>query len=267
MIKLQLFTVTIFALVFTGCEKDTTKTSHNTNNERIVLNDSQILYHYYAQYSRDTLGTEHLWEEDFYEYDNQNRLSKKLQYYYDPNGILYDTNNFVYTYIGNKVIVNIFNGSNVNYGRNIYVLNSNSLTIIDSTFEKDLFLTPQFMNESEYEYVNKKLSRTFSKDSPNQNLYFWANGNLTKVEGYKNGALFQTLIIGNYSTLINKNYCGDYFNNGKRNRNWISSEDGNNPKVKTHAYKYDANGFVTEDLTTIANVNGVIQRYMKEIYK
>ncbi len=265
--KLFILSAAVFALLFTACEKDTSENATKNSKDRIVLNDSQILYHYYAQYSRDTNGVEHLWEEDFYEYDNQNRLSKKVRYYYDPNGVLYDTTNFIYTYTGNKVIVNEYNNNNINYARNIYVLNSNNLIIIDSAFQKGFFSTPQFFNEKEYEYLNKKLSRQFSKNSPNQDLYFWTNGNLSKIERYNNGALNQTKVLGNYSTLLNKNYCGDFFYHGQRNRNWISSEDGNNPNIAKHNYISDSNGFVIEDLLTISDNNGKVLRYFKEIYK
>ena len=259
-------TIILFSLGITSCEKESTNTSNNT--DRKVLNDSQILYHYYAEYSIDLAGVENKWEEDYFEYDNQNRIIQKTQYYYDPSGVLYDTNKYVYTYVGNRVIINKYSGSNVNYSRNIYTLNSNNLVISDSMFQKNFTPTLDFLNEDNYEYTNNKITREFSRDGSSQILYFWTNGNLSKAEGYQNGVLKGSQNFGKYSILVNKNYAGDFFNNGKRNRNWIESEDADKPTAAVHTYKSDSNGFVTEDLTTYSDpTTGKITRYFKIIYK
>lgn len=112
------------------------------------------------------------------------------------------------------------------------------------------------------------MSREYSKDSPKETKYYWANGNIKKLEEYRNGALDKTDSIGTYSNLINKNYCGDFFNLGKRNRNWIESEDADKPTAAVHTYKSESDGFISEDLTTYSDpTNGKILRYYKIIYK
>ncbi len=256
--------VTIFFMI--SCEKEATN-NNSTTKDRIVLNDSQILYHYYSYSSIDDVGNEMLWEECNFEYDNQNRISKMTQYYYDPTGKLDDKNIYVYTYSGNRVIMNAYTPENVNYSRKVYLLNSDNLAIIDSSFAKGLYQSPQFFNESNTDYSNKKMSRTYSKDSPRQTKYYWQNGNIKKVEEYVNGVLDKADSIGTYSTLINKNYRGDFFLNGRKNRNWYSIMYEQYPKAEYHTYKTDANGFVMEDLTIFEDVNGKILRKHKEVYK
>lgn len=262
-----IFSLTLLSILFTSCEKEATNNPSNTIKNRIVLNDSQILYHYYSYSSIDDAGNEMLWEECNYEYDDQNRISKMTQYYYDPNGKLSDKNIYTYEYSGNRVIMNTYNGDNVNYSRKVYLLNSENLAIIDSSFSKGWYQTPQFFNESNTDYVNKKMSRKYSKDSPKETKYYWENGNIKKIEEYRNGALDKTDSIGTYSNLINKNYCGDFFLIGRKNRNWYYIMNEEYPKAEYHTYKTDANGFVLEDLTIFEDINGKVLRKHKEVYK
>lgn len=259
--------ITLIAFGITSCEKEATNNPSNTIKNRIVLNDSQILYHYYSFSSIDEVGNEVVCEECNYEHDSQNRISKMTQFYYDPSGKLSDKNIYTYEYSGNRIIMNTYNDNNVNYSRKVYLINADNLAITDSSFLKGLYQTPQYFNESKTDYVNKKMSRTYSKDSPKETKYYWANGNIKKFEEYSNGALDKTDSIGTYSNLINKNYCGDFFLNGRKNRNWFYIMNEEYPKAEYHTYITDANGFVLEDLTIFEDIYGKLLRKHKEVYK
>ncbi len=231
--------IALCTLIFISCEKEASNNNTANTKDRIVLNDSQILYHYYSYSSIDENGNEMLWEECNFEYDNQNRISKMTQYYYDFVGKRTDTNIYKYSYVGNRVIKNAYDVNNVNYSRTVYLLNSDNLAIIDSSFSKGWYPTPQFFNEKNTEYQNKKMSRTFSKESPKETKYYWENGNIKKVEEYMNGVLDKVDSIGTYSNLVNKNYCGDFFLNGQKNRNWYYIMNNQYPKAHYHTYKTD----------------------------
>lgn len=260
-----IFTLSIF--FFISCEKEPSNINTVKIKDRIVLNDSQILYHYYAYYSVDDVGNEMLWEECNYEYDNQNRISKMTQFYYDPSGIISDTNIYKYSYIGNRVIQNTYDNNNINFARTVYLLNSENLAIIDSSFSKGWYPSPQFFNEQNTDYENKKMSRTYSKDSPIETLFSWENGNVKVIKEFRNGTLKKSDTIGIYSNLVNKNYRGDFFLNGRKSRNWYSIMNNQYPKAEYHVYKTDANGFVLEDLTIFEDIYGKILRKQKEVYK
>ncbi len=111
--------IALCTLIFISCEKEASNNNTANTKDRIVLNDSQILYHYYSYSSIDENGNEMLWEECNFEYDNQNRISKMTQYYYDFVGKRSDTNIYKYSYVGNRVIKNAYDVNNVNYSRTV----------------------------------------------------------------------------------------------------------------------------------------------------
>ena len=267
----SLILTAFISLMIFSCEKESTNNSNTNSTERIVLNDSQILYHYSAESSIDLAGKENLWEENFYEYDDQHRIIKRTLYYYDPNGVLYDTTYYKYEYQGAKVIMYTYNGNNINYGKNVYVLNSNKLKTIDSSYSKNLFFTNpkfEFNIDKMYDYENNKIVLEYAGyNKLNALKAYWKDGNAIRWESYSNGVLNQKSSTRTFNNRINKNYQGNFFENGMRNRNWVQLEAAEYPKATFHTYKTEVDGFVTEDLTTRADSTGKITGYYKVIYK
>ena len=250
-------------LLITSCSKESSNKNQNPFNSdyNIFLGDSVFKVKQFDVYW-ENVDTFILDNRNFLEYDNGNRLIKTRSINYLPSGNIDDSIIHTFKYVGNLIIDNEYY-ENILIGRIVHVVDQDYFSLRDTIYgQGNIPGTIELQEIIVYTYneIHNIVSEEF-KIAKRTETNIWISGNLTEKLYYSGSSdKFK------FTTSVNKNYKGDFFNFGRYNLNNKLEDSLANSNVVHYDYTIEPDGFLKAEIKTTFLPNMIKSNCKKTIY-